>query len=211
METTMSELDASGIMYAGEQSHKDDAKLFVTFSLESRLDKRATQEANDGMNKYRDVEFITIRVPGDKTLSIHRPVVHSDKMRFPLQYAAFKNSVTGDQVIGTPLALWPGCKPSQAQELAYFNVRTVEQLAAMPDGVGGASMMGVQALRLAARQFVAARKEEAPLLKVQAELKQRDDQIAALTDQVAQQTALVNKLIANMGQPAPVGGDKKGK
>jgi hypothetical protein len=207
----MSEFDASGIMYAGEQSHKDDNRLFVTFSLESRLDKRATAEAGDGMNKYRDVEFVTIRIPGDKTVSIHRPVAPSDKQRFPLQYAAFKNSVTGDQVIGTPLALWPGCKPSQAQELAYFNVRTVEQLAAMPDGVGGASMMGVQALRLAARQFVAARKSEAPILKMQEELKVRDNQIATLTEQVTQQSELVNKLIANLGSAQPLGGEKKGK
>lgn len=206
-------LDPSGIMYAGEQAHDDDKRLFVTFSLESRLDKRATSEANDGMNKYRDVEFITIHIPGDKTVSIHRPVVQSDKMRFPLQYAAFRNSTTGDQIVGTPLTLWPGCKPSQLKELEYFNVRTVEQLAAMPDGAGGSNMMGIQALKAAAKTFIAARKEEAPIIKMQAELKQRDDQIAALADQVAQQTALVNRLLAASGAEAqPVGGgSKKGK
>lgn len=189
-------LDESGIMYAGTQSNDDDKKLWVTFSYEPRLDKRATLEAGEGLNKYRDVEYITIRIPGDKTLAIHRPISPSDKMRFPLQYAAFRNSSTGEQILGFPLSAWPGCKPSQVRELEYFNVRTVEQLASMPDGVGGANLMGIHALRMAAKQFVDARKSEAPVIAMQEALKLRDSQIEALTVGLAQQTETVNRLLA---------------
>lgn len=188
--------DESGIMYPGTQASDDDKRLFVTFSQEARLDKRATVQ--DGINRYKNVEFITIRIPGDKTVSIHRPVVASDKVRFPLQYAAFKNS-TGAAVVGTPLTMLLGITPARAKELEYFNVRTVEQLAAMPDGVGGAQMMGIQSLRQAAQAFVAAQKEQAPLLKVQAELTERDNQIAALQDTVQKQGAIVERLLATLG------------
>lgn len=193
----------SGIMYAGTQATDDDKRLFVQFTMESRLDKRASQEA--GVNKYRDVEFVTIRIPGDKTVSIHRPVSPSDKQRFPLQYAAFKNSVTGEQIVGTPLSLWPGIKPSQVKELEYFNIRTVEQLAAMPDSGGGSGMMGIQAIKQSAKQFIEARKSEAPILKMQEELATRDSQIAALHDTIQKQGETLDKLLANLA------GGKAGK
>lgn len=174
-------LSDSDFMYAGEQPADDDKRLFVRFTLEARLDRNASVEA--GENKYKDVEFITIYIPGDKTLSVHRPVQPSDKQRFPLQYAAFRNT-KGEALIGTPLSVWPAITPSQIRELEYFNVRTVEQLAALADGTAGAQMMGVNALRNAARAFIAARKEAEPLARLQEELQQRDYKIEALTDQV---------------------------
>lgn len=185
--------EESGILYAGTQPHEDDKRLMVQFSLEARLNQEAS--AAEGRNVYKDVEFVTIRVPGDKTVTVHRPVRHSDKLRFPIQYAAFRNA-RGEEVVGTPLSLWPGCKPSQVSELAYFNVKTVEQLAAMADGVGGAQMMGIQALRQAARQYVQAAKDQAPLLAVQKELKGRDDTIAALQDQIAKQGEVLARILA---------------
>lgn len=188
--------DESGIMYPGTQSSDDDKRLFVTFSYEPRLDKRATQE--EGVNRYKNVEFITIRIPGDKTVSIHRPVTPSDKIRFPLQYAAFKNAV-GEAIVGTPLTTLLGVTPARVKELEFFNIRTVEQLAAMPDGVGGAQMMGIQSLRQAARTYVAAQKEQAPLLKVQAELTERDNQIAALQDALQRQGAVLEKVLSKLG------------
>ncbi len=203
-------LDEAGIMYSGTQSTEDDKRLLARFSIEPRLDRKATTEAADGINRYRNVEFITIHVPGDKTLSVHRPVQPSDKQRFPLQYAAFKNSVTGEQLIGLPLSAWPVCKPSQAKELEFFNVRTVEQLAAMPDGVKAAQMMGIQALRNAARAFVEQRKQEAPLVKVQAELAQRDQQIASLTATVEEQTRRFDALMARLADGEEKS-SKKGK
>lgn len=213
MSTDALGLDTAGIMYAGTQATDDDKRLLVRFSLESRVDRKATAEAGDGVIRYKNVEFVTIHIPGDKTLNVHRPVMPSDKQRFPLQYAAFKNSGVGnDGIIGTPLSIWPGCTPAQASELAYFNVRTVEQLAAMPDGVRASQMMGVNALRNAARAFVENNKQQAPLLKVQAELKERDQQIAALTETVKEQGEQVKALIARLtSDPAKEPAPKKAK
>jgi hypothetical protein len=181
------------IMYPDSNSLDDDKRLFVVFSMEARLDKRAT--ADEGIQKYRNVEFITIRIPGDKTLAVHRPVLPADRVRFPLQYAAFKNA-SGDQIVGTPLGLWPGCSPAQAKELEYFNIRTVEQLASMPDGSTGATMMGIQALRQSAKNFVEFARHQAPLVKVQRELESRDNEIAALRSQIQNLTELTEKVLA---------------
>ena len=200
--------DSSEIMYAGTQASEDDKRLFVVFSLVGRIDNAASTA--EGRNIYRDVEFVTIRVPGDKTMSVHRPVRPSDKQRFPLQYAAFKNK-QGEIVIGTPLTLWPGIRPAQIKELEYFNIRTVEQLAAMADGVGGAQMMGITALRHAARTFVSAAKEQAPLLAVQKELEARDNTITALQAQMQEQGAVLAKLLANLGSQKEGSESKKGK
>lgn len=200
--------DASSIMYAGTQASDDDKRLFVQFTMEPRLDKVATALAADGLNKYKNVEFVTIRIPGDKTVSIHRPVTPSDKVRFPLQYAAFRNLSTGEQIVGTPLALWPGCKPAQAKELEYFNIKTVEQLVAMPDSAGGSSMMGIQALRNAARAFLERAKQDAPIVKMQEELSQRDKTIEGLKAQLEDQGKRLDTIIANLTKEKP---DIKGR
>jgi hypothetical protein len=186
----------SDFLMAGTQPHEDDKRLFVSFSFEPRLDRASTDK--EGRNMYRDVEFVTIRIPGDKTVSIHRPVTPSDKQRFPLQYAAFKNN-RGEQIVGTPLNLWPGIRPSQIKELEYFNVRTVEQLASMPDSNVG-QLMGVQALKRAAQQYISAAKDAAPLMEVQKELKERDSTIAALQSQIKQQGEQLDKILANLGR-----------
>lgn len=184
-------LSTDEFLMAGTPATEDDKRLFVVFSYEPRVDHAASEK--EGRNVYRDVEFVTIRIPGDKTLSVHRPVMASDKQRFPQQYAAFR-SKSHEDVVGTPLNLWPGIRPAQVKELEYFNVHTVEQLASMPDS-GSGQMMGVQALKRAARDYIENAKSQAPLLKVQQELETRDAQIAALQQALAEQGALISKLV----------------
>lgn len=190
---------------AGTQPNVGDNRLMVLFTLEPRLDKTATVDA--GRNVYKDIEFVTIKIPGDKTLAIHRPVVHSDKMRFPLQYGAFKNA-RGEQIVGTPLHLWPGVSPARAKELEQFNIRTVEQLASMPDS-GSGNMMGIMALKQAAKQYVSYAKEQAPLLAVQRELKERDALLASQAETIKEQGEKLDRILANLASGEA--STKKGK
>jgi hypothetical protein len=71
------------------------------------------------------------------------------------------------------------------EEFAFFNVRTVENLAEMNDGVLQ-KFMGGQALRQRARDFLAAAKDAAPLSQLRAELEKRDAEIEALKASVAE-------------------------
>ena len=166
-----------------------DRRLVVRFSLQPRIDSKRTEE--EGHECYREVEFVTILIPGDKTLTVNRPVMASDRNRFPQQYAAFKNK-KGEALIGTPLSAWALVNDGQRRELEYFNIRTVEQLADVSDGFAG-NMMGVHALKAQAQRYMAASKEAAPTIKLMKELEQRDNSIAALKDQIEKLAAQVNK------------------
>jgi hypothetical protein len=168
---------------------KADARLVVRFSMQPRLD--SARSAEEGRECYREVEFVTILIPGDKTLTVNRPVMASDKQRFPQQYAAFKNK-QGEAIIGTPLSAWGMVNEGQRRELEYFNIRTVEQLAEVSDGFAG-NMMGVHALKAQAQRYMATTKEAAPTIKLMKELEQRDNSISALKDQIEKLAAQVNK------------------
>lgn len=169
------------------ESNEADRSLVVRFSVQPRLDSEAT--AKEGREVYKDVEFITILIPGDKTLTVHRPVRKQDFARFPTQYQAFKHS-RGALVSGTPLAGWPLISESQRRELEYFNILTVEQLSEVNDGFAG-SMMGVHQLKQTALRYISAAKEKAPAIQFTKALEERDAQIAALQDQLNKLASLV--------------------
>lgn len=192
-----------------------DRSLVVRFSIEAKIDGaavaaaeiKAAEEARAAGTvpdpvppKYKDVEYIKILIPGDKTLNVHRPVMPSDKARFPAQYAAFK-SARGMIVHGTSLAGWPLVTESQRKELEFFNIYTVEQLSEVNDGFAS-SMMGVQQLKQAAQRYLSAAKEKAPAVKFAQELEQRDHKIAVLEDRL-------NKVLEQLDKAhAPTKGSK---
>ena len=177
-------------------NEKFDRRLNVRFSIEARIDHAKTQET--GQEHYRDLEFVTIFIPGDKTLSVHRPVQTSDKIRFRENYRNFKENLkTPEQ--GSPLNVWPLVSPSQRKELEYLNCRTVEQLAGMSD-LACQSMMGALGLRLKAQTFLKAKLEDAGLIKMTNDLQKRDDQIAALQDQLTKLAELVEQKVVKTGK-----------
>lgn len=171
-----------------------DRGLVVRFSMGTRLDSAKTAEA--GREIYREVEYVTILIPGDKLVSpVHRPVQASDKSRFPAQYAAFKNSQNqGSQgITGTPLSAWPVVSPAQRKELEYLNIQTVEQLAAVSD-TSAQNLVGLQGLKQLAQKFIEASKSAAPLVAMQKELEARDGQAAADRAAIAALTARLDAL-----------------
>ena len=175
-----------------------DKRLVVRFSEESRID--TAKSAETGSPVYKQREFITIHIPGDKTLSVHRPIMPSDKNRFPLQYAAFKNR-QGDVLVGTPLSAWPLVNESQRRELDYFNIRTVEALAEVADNFAS-NMMGIQSLKQAAQKYLETVKSNAGTVKLQMELAERDNQLAAQQDQITKLAEMVQQLMTDK-TPAP--------
>ena len=114
------------------QSNKNagDDKLLVKFYIKARPDKGKTLE--EGRPMFKDVEYIDIRIPGSRD-GVGRRATDDDKARFPLHYQAFKNRTDEEFVEGTLLTEWSLIGRSQAEELAFFNCRTVEQLAEMDD------------------------------------------------------------------------------
>lgn len=156
-----------------------DASLLVKFVRDTMPDKAKTLEEGRPISKM--VDFISIRVPGDKLSSIYRPVREKDKQRFPEHWRRYQARQDQDDVDGVLLEDWPGVTTAQVEELRYFNVRTLEQLVSMSDG-NAQGMMGINGLKERARAYLEASETQAAAEKALA----ADKEIAELKAQVAE-------------------------
>lgn len=167
-------------MDQNQSMFKDDDKLRVQFTLTPHFNQDETNK--QGRPIYDDTVYVTIMVPGQVDI-IHRKAWKQDLERFPRQYAAFKNNQDQDAASGTPLKLLTWMSASQVKELEFFNVRTVEQLAAMPDSAS-AKFMGIQQLKQRAKDYLAEAAKQQPLVQMRTELEERDNRIEVLERQI---------------------------
>ncbi|HEY3476586.1 MAG TPA: hypothetical protein VGK56_18360 [Anaerolineales bacterium] len=173
------------------QSNKGDESLFVHFYMHFIQDEEKTKE--EGRPIFKDTEFVKIFSPGDRSNVIDRPVRPSDTVRFPRQYAAFKNKDNA-QAIGTPLDQWPIITRAMAEELKYLGFQTVEQIANARDSVLG-THAGLRDLSHKAKAFIEiAKGNTAPIESMQAELKDAQAQIRARDDALAALTARLDAI-----------------
>jgi hypothetical protein len=164
------------------EENKGDEKLAVQFNLHPL--QSAEKSAAEGRPIFDDVEYVKIMTPGDRNDIIHRPATEADKRRFPKQYAAFKSGHTDHSASGTPLKAWPAVTASQVEELKYFHVHTVEQLANLSD-TNAKSIGPIIALRQQARDYIEKAKGNAVEVKLRKELDESHSQVAALQKQMA--------------------------
>lgn len=158
-----------------------DEALLVKFEIRPLLDKGATEE--QGRPIYRDREYISIRAPGSPD-EVCRPATRRDIDRFPRHYQAFKNRVGNEEHHeGTLLAEWPVVNRSQVEELAFFGVKTVEQLAAMSDA-NGQQLMGFNGLKRKANEWLETAAKGINAAQLKEELEKRDKLIAMLQDEL---------------------------
>ena len=85
-----------------------------------------------GYPVFKDVEFVELRHPGDRSYNFIAEVSQEHKMRFPQQYAAFR---AGESQVheGTPIEQWPAVTKAEVFNLKGIGIRTIEDLATMPD------------------------------------------------------------------------------
>jgi hypothetical protein len=103
--------------------------IIVTFYDEPVEDRRATKEK--GYPVFNTMTFIDKRVPNQIDHQ-PRPMREEDKKDFPVSWQAY---VTGNEPIenGLPVEQWPQATASEVAMLRAVTVRTVEQLADLPD------------------------------------------------------------------------------
>jgi len=160
--------------------YQHDDKLIAFFSYTPTYNETKSVEA--GRKVYDDVETITIISPGQRDTLVTE-VTETYKRRFQKRYDAWKARMEAPES-GTPLTELPWITPGQVQEFAFFNVKTCEQLLAMPE-TSASKFMGFQQLKQRIQRYVDASDAKAPAMKMEAELNKRDEEIAALKDQVA--------------------------
>jgi hypothetical protein len=179
-------------LYAGTSGpppSKFDGAVRVRFYVDAIPDKAAS--AAEGRPVYRDVEFVEKQVVGDKTSTIQRPSTKQDQIAHPREYALFRQGDT-EQLTGTPLREWPVASKSQVEELAFFKVRTVEQLASISDG--NLMQIGpIRALRDRAKDWLETAKGHAPTVALRAELDEKEKRIKGLESELAEVKALLMK------------------
>ncbi len=157
-----------------------DDTLLVKFFIKARQDNAASLK--EGRPIFKDVEYVDIKIPGSRTGGACRPARQNDIERFPKHYAAFKNRLQQPDE-GTLLSEWPPISRSQAEELTFHNVKTVEQLAGMAD-VHSNKFMGLNHLREKAKAFLKQAADAAPAAALQEAIAEKDTQIAALTERL---------------------------
>jgi len=91
---------------------------------------------------------------------------------------------------GTPLRDWPFLTPAQRDTLNHFNVKTVEQLAAMEERALAGIMLGSLELQQQALNYLRHRQDSAPALRITALEEQNAKLLQAMEEMRAQLEAL---------------------
>lgn len=141
-----------GLTASAYGASKGDETLAVMFSKEPVQNKERSLAENRPI--FEEKLFIKIDIPGDVSQQIHRRAREQDKLRFPIHWQRF-NERTGDQDLasGMPLSEWAQISRSQVEELTFYKIRTVEQLAAVADG-NLQNMMGAVVLKQKAKAYL---------------------------------------------------------
>jgi hypothetical protein len=164
----------------GFQTDPREGHLLIRFDTRAKENKE--KSAQEGRPIFEELEYIEIIIPGERD-SVHRQVREEDKQKYKRQYADWKEKRSDASVVGTPLAMWPVVSKSEIEELAFFNIKTVEQLANVSHS-NAANHRGFVTLKQKAADFLAAAAGQAPLTKMRAELDERNSTIEALQRQV---------------------------
>ena len=161
-----------------------DAQLLVRFFYKVREDKNATLK--EGRPIFKEVEYVEIRIPGSRSVQACRPATEDDKRRFHRHYDAFQKRVEMPEE-GTSLTEWPQISRSQVEELKFFGVKTVEQLASMSD-TNISQFQGGYGLRNRAQEWLKTADSTALIAEKE-----------VLNRRIAELEAKIDALVANQG------------
>lgn len=197
----MSYIDTGPEFDVNSNGQRDGA--IPRFYMDSRPNRARSEE--DGVPRFDEVEMVEVLVPGDRLNTPVFQVTNEHRKRWPNAYKAFKEGQEGT-VEGTPIEQLPGLTKSQAQELRYFHILAIEQLANMPDDLlMKAQPMSGRALRDKAKRWVDATAGSAVEEKLAAENRAKDEKIATMEQNQASMQEAIDRLSAQLaaGQTAP--------
>jgi hypothetical protein len=124
--------------------NEDDKKLAVKFYKKAIHQKFESEK--EGRQIYKDVDYVKIRVPGDKFSVVDKPVTDKEKERFSIQWENYQNKQAAIQE-GTPIDMLPGISPAIAETYRANHIETIEQLS-------GVSEQAIKRLGMGARDLV---------------------------------------------------------
>lgn len=167
-------------------SYGDDSGLYVEFYMREVEDAKAS--AKEGRPIFVSKPYIKILSIGNKNSAIDRPVrsvpsgqIPADEVRFPRQWAAFKNQ-EAQVTEGTPITEWPAINRAEAMSLKSMNIHTIEKLAGLPDS--SLTWTGARARKEQAKAWLARATDGAVVMQQQKTIEDLKNQIEALKNQM---------------------------
>lgn len=131
----------------------NDKSLLVKFFNQPMFNQ--TKSTEEGRPIYTETLHVQIIAPGNKENIVCRPATEMDKRRFAEHLRRYEARQDAKGYEGTPLEEWPGITRSLAEELKFFNIHTVEQLAGVSD-VNAQNIMGINLLKSKAAAYLEA-------------------------------------------------------
>ncbi len=196
--------------FEASAQNKLDENLLVKFFTQQKEDKTASLK--EGRPIFKDVEYVDIKVPGQRSGGACRPATYRDKQRFPRHYAAYKQRVEMPME-GTPLSEWPLMSRSQVEELSYHNVKTVEQLVGMSDSAAS-QFMGMNTLKAKGKMWLEKTEETQRINQIQtleASNIEKDEKISSLESSLLNLMERVDKIDSQSVVTAAAKSTKKTK
>jgi hypothetical protein len=134
----------------GRVEFGSDAQLSIGFRTETRVDPLQSKEA--GRPVHVPVDLIRIQQPGERDY-VEKPMDAAMMQRFGHLYEQYK---AGNQAMpdGTSLTVLFPDKPALVEDMKYFKLFTVEQLAALNDTQIQNIGMGGREFREKAKQYL---------------------------------------------------------
>lgn len=167
-----------------------DDKLIVGFYKKSVLNQARSRAEGKPVHEGRD--YVKIQHPGETLNVVDRPVLEGDQHRWPRQWQQYQIGVR--QIPdGVPISLLFPARPEVETMLRGYNIHTVEQLAGLSGEAISTVGMGAQEWVNAAQRYMERANKGVNHHQFEEALAKKDQQIAALTRQVAEVTALVQQ------------------
>lgn len=179
----MQSLEYDHSMFQPGRESEADSQLLVRFFLREKEDKDASEK--EGRPIFKEREYVEIRVPGKRDALACRPATPGDIKRFPRHYEMFQKRIEPPQE-GTPLSEWPQMSRSMAEELAFLQVKTVEQFANMNDN-DAANIRGGLSFKQKAKAFL----EYSDQTKLISEKQALEERLAAQEKEMAELRAMI--------------------
>lgn len=175
-------------------NEQDDAMLAVKFYNKAVL--QSAKSKVEGRQIFEDVEYVSIRIPGDKTTQVERPVREEDRERFRSRYESFKNRET-QKVEGTPIGMLPGLTPAEIENWQARGFETLEQISGMTEQAITRSGLGARDIVNRAKKYLEG-SNYTDQLKVEIdELKEQNKELTKKINEILAKSEVKNEPINN--------------
>ncbi len=158
-----------------------DPSMVVMFYI--RPIRNPAKSAELGRPYFDDKVFVRIHPPGERLNIVEREASDTDKRRFPMQWAQFKENAP--QVSdGTPIDMLFAANPSIAAALKASGVHTVEQCAELSAHAIETIGMGAQQWVNEATRYLEVANKGVKASQLKAALEDKDRQIHSLEHKI---------------------------